>query len=147
VQASPSIDSCRDLLLGLPSFTALRRELARVTPDEARTWLDALYALRVHPDGLRVTELAELLRVDPSVASRKFAHLEDAQLAVRSRDPRDGRASVFQLTDDGTEWLDSNTDTYARHLTTLLHGWSSADVSRFAALLQRLGTTLDEGTR
>ncbi len=145
MHATPSIESCRTLLNGMPSLSALRRELARVTPDEARTWLDALYVLCAHDDGLRVSELAELIRVDPSVASRKLAHVEHAGLAQRDRDPRDGRAFVFHPTDAGRDWLESTTHAYAIHLASLLPGWSSDDVTQLAELLQRLGATLEEG--
>ena len=143
VHVSPSVESCGELLRGMPALTAVRRELGRVTPDDARTWLDALYAICRQPGGMRVGTLAEALRVDPSVASRKAAHLEAAGLAAREPDPADGRAYRLHPTPAGSAWLDRTIDTYAEHLAGLLTDWSDADVVRLATLLQRLESTLE----
>ncbi|MCB0879266.1 MAG: winged helix-turn-helix transcriptional regulator [Thermoleophilia bacterium] len=146
MHANPGVDACAELLMGVPALSSLRRELHRVTPEDASTWLDALYVLCRHDGGMRVGQLAETLRVDPSVASRKFTQLESAGLAEREVDPEDRRASLLQPTAAGREWLQRTIDMYAEHLSHVLDGWSDDDVRELAGLLQRLGTTLETPT-
>src|SRR4051812_37357119 len=59
-----------------------------------------LFPLR-HLGPLRVTDLAEVKKADPSTVSRQVAQLVKAGLARREADPEDGRASRVAVTDTG----------------------------------------------
>jgi DNA-binding MarR family transcriptional regulator len=52
---------------------------------------------------VRVSEVAELEGVNPTMLSRILGKLEDAGLVRRSPDPADGRVSLVEVTDDGAQ--------------------------------------------
>jgi len=129
----------------MPAFTALRRTLYSAAPSDARGVLGALFVVARH-DGLRPTQLAEMLHVDLSVASRTIAQLEQRGHLERHRDPQDGRAQLVHATEDGRAWLQELTTTFAEHLRHQLPGWSDAELTDFAAALARLGSSLERST-
>ncbi len=70
---------------------------------------------------LRLSELARLLGIEKSTASRKVKQLRSAGLLVRDPDERDGRASFLRLSGEGRRVLDTLRS--GRH--ALLQSWSS----------------------
>src|SRR6478736_462965 len=89
-------DAIRDLSL-------MRRNLEReLTCDASIASLSVLSALERNGP-LHVSEIAALVDVDLSVASRHTSALERRGLAVRRPSPRDGRAHVVSLTGAGAE--------------------------------------------
>jgi DNA-binding MarR family transcriptional regulator len=50
---------------------------------------------------LRLSELADIEGVNPTMLSRIVGKLEDAGLLVRRPDPADGRAALVELTESG----------------------------------------------
>lgn len=95
---------------------------------------------------VRATELATLLGVDASTASRTSASLVDLGLVERSADPEDGRASLLRPTALGRETC--ATVRRGRHglLEELLATWSPHDRATFADLLVRFTTDLTAST-
>lgn len=67
-----------------------------ITPGQAR----ALGVLRRH-GGMRLSDLAEHLRIAPRSATEVIDALQDRGLAQRSPDPADRRATLVTLTDEG----------------------------------------------
>lgn len=126
----------------MPALAALKRTFRLQTPPESRAWLPVLAALSRFPEGLRLSQLAEELHVDVSVASRQFARLERAGFAQRTQDPSDGRAQLLLPTDDGRAWLGSARDAFADRLSTLLEGWDDEHVLHLASELDRLASTI-----
>ncbi len=50
---------------------------------------------------LRISELADVEGINPTMLSRIVAKLEDAGLLHRRSDPADGRAALVEITDEG----------------------------------------------
>jgi DNA-binding MarR family transcriptional regulator len=50
---------------------------------------------------LRISELADVEGINPTMLSRIVAKLEDAGLLHRRPDPGDGRAALVEITDEG----------------------------------------------
>ncbi|HEY1623861.1 MAG TPA: MarR family transcriptional regulator, partial [Streptosporangiaceae bacterium] len=118
--------------------TRLRDHLrARAGVDLDQAGLAALYALHTSQSSLRLTELAEQLRVDAPAVTRKAQQLERAGLVSRTRDEKDARATRLQLTDSGRRTLTRYLDGRRAWLATLLADWPEAERSEFARLLDR----------
>ena len=92
----------RDLASILASrriHASLHPELgSKLTPSKLR----ALELLAQH-DGLRVGELADRVGVDDTTATRLVDRLEDQGLAQRHSEEADRRATLVELTDEGSE--------------------------------------------
>jgi DNA-binding MarR family transcriptional regulator len=86
---------------------------------------------------LRVTALAERLGVDSPTVTRKVQQLERLGLVERTDDPEDRRAHRIGLTAGGRRAVARLMEARREWLDTLLAGWSTSDVDRFAALLGR----------
>jgi len=91
----------------------------------------------------RCSALAAQAGVDISVASRQLTTLERAGYVVRRPDPNDGRASLLNLTDAGTEALASARSLRADWALGALAGWDEPDARLLSDLLDRLVTDLE----
>jgi DNA-binding MarR family transcriptional regulator len=95
-------------------------------------------------DPPRVTALAERLNVDTPTVTRKLQQLERLGLVVRSDDPGDKRAHRIRLTPRGRSTLARLVTARRAWLDQLLDGWSEADRTTFAGLLERFTARLAE---
>jgi DNA-binding MarR family transcriptional regulator len=142
-QASPSRESCRALLRALPAFGAFKRAVYADAPPESRGWLGAMGVVARHPDGLRPSNVAEILHVDLSVASRALTQLEERGFVRREPDPDDGRATRVHATVEGSAWIADFAEQYAIRMQDYLADWSDDDVATLTGLLDRFGATLE----
>jgi DNA-binding MarR family transcriptional regulator len=108
---------------------------ARVDADQAG--LAVLYVLHVEGASLRLTDLAEQLRVDAPAVTRKAQQLERAGLVSRTRDQEDARATRLQLTAQGRRTISRFLVARRAWLTRLLAGWPAAEQIEFARLLRQ----------
>lgn len=69
--------------------------------------------------GCTTSRIAELLGVDKSTASKKIDSLVSKGMAVRVRDPEDGRVQRLELSDDWRRMYDENDAPYDRALERL----------------------------
>ena len=100
--------------------------------------------LPLERDGdLRCSTLAALAGIDASVASRQLAALEGAGYLLRRPDPRDGRATLFHLTERGADALATSRALRSEWAQTALGDWDEDDAQRLTALLERLLGDLD----
>ena len=101
-----------------------------------------LFPLRLQGP-MRVTDLAEVKRADPSTISRQVAQLVKAGLARREADPADGRASRLAVTDAGMAACDQLYQ--ARHalLTKALGDWPPERVIAFADLFAEFNSSVE----
>jgi DNA-binding MarR family transcriptional regulator len=87
------------ILAGRRLHASLHPELGtKLTPSKLR----ALELLAQH-DGLRVGELADRVGVDDTTATRLVDRLEELGLAGRTSEEGDRRATLVELTDEGSE--------------------------------------------
>ncbi len=91
---------------------------------------------------LRLSELAALLDVDISTASRQVSSLERDGLVRRVTDASDRRAADITPTDPGRRALESLRAARQATLRDLLADWDPADVESIARLLTRLTDAL-----
>lgn len=86
----------------------------------------------------RLGDLADQLRVQPSVASRAVAALESSGYVVRVRDLDDARACRVRITEAGSSHLAEREDHALRELARFLGDWSPADADLALEILGRL---------
>jgi DNA-binding MarR family transcriptional regulator len=128
----------RALLDELRELGALRRDLQRrAALGGVAGGLLALSALdRLGP--ARVSQVADELQVDLSVASRQVAALHDAGYVTRIPDPQDGRSQSVKLTAAGRRALRKAQDRSVTVLDRATHDWTDAEVDALVCGLRRL---------
>jgi DNA-binding MarR family transcriptional regulator len=133
---SPHTTHGRALLDELRELGALRRDLQRRAGGVAGG-LMALSALdRLGP--ARVSQVADELQVDLSVASRQVAALHDAGYVTRIPDPQDGRSQNVKLTAAGRRTLRKAQDRSVAVLDRATHDWTDAEMDALVCGLRRL---------
>jgi DNA-binding MarR family transcriptional regulator len=91
----------------------------------------------------RVSELAEVMGLDASTASRHVRQLEDGGYLARTGDPDDRRASRVRLTRRGRAALDQAMRARAAVLDRAIAGWPDDDRAALTILMTRLADSLD----
>lgn len=86
----------------------------------------------------RLSQLAEELQVDLSVASRQVAGLHAAGYVKRIPDPRDGRSQNLELTGAGKRALRKAQERSAEVLDRATERWTEAEIESLVAGLERL---------
>jgi len=152
VQATPATSSRVRAELLLPTLMELKswvRRLGQHLHSEHRTATLATLALVERHGPARVSDLAEIARVDTSVVSRIAKVLEQSGLVERHSDPADGRAHRLEISADGRDVLGAGRREMADHMAARLSGWSDAELeelnSSLLRLLRDLGRTAAEG--
>jgi len=118
---------------------------ARVDIDQAG--LAVLYVLHVEGTSLRLTDLAERLRIDAPAVTRKAQQLERSGLVSRARDAEDGRASRLQLTPQGRRTINRFLAARRAWLTRLLAHWPLTEQTELARLLRQFNADVDRHLR
>jgi DNA-binding MarR family transcriptional regulator len=128
----------RALLDELRELGALRRDLQRrAALGGVAGGLVALAALdRLGP--ARVSQVADELQVDLSVASRQVAALHTAGYVTRVPDPQDGRSQKVKLTAPGKRALRKAQERSVEVLDRATRGWTDAEVDSLVSSLRRL---------
>jgi DNA-binding MarR family transcriptional regulator len=117
---------------------AVNREVQRrAVPEHAPAGLQAL-AVLARTDATRVSEVANRLRIDLSVASRQVAALETAGWVAREADPDDRRAQRVRVTRAGQTVLEDTRTRMADAYSQVLGSWSEQDVLALTTALERL---------
>jgi DNA-binding MarR family transcriptional regulator len=132
-------DTADELLEVLRSIVRASRT-ARLgpEPEDMPGWKAAVLGLLAQEGEQRLGQIAAHLEVDPSVASRHVAMLEELGLVTRRPDPVDGRAQLLAVTEPGLAALDCYRALRARWVAEALDGWDDAEVAHLAARLQQL---------
>ena len=91
----------------------------------------------------RMSELAEVLRVDPSTATRAVDRLVQAGLAERRRSEEDARVVLVVLTPLGRRRHDALVERRREAMGRILEDFDAADRDRLAELLERLIAGVD----
>ena len=117
--------------------------LNRARTEIDRAGVELLYVLYPQTTSLRLTELAELLRIDAPAVSRKAQQLERSGLVGRDADRSDGRATRLRLTDSGRAVVDRILAARRDWLTAVLADWSAADRAEFARMMRRFAGDID----
>jgi len=122
------------------AFWAVARRLRDASQETLAPWditpaqLRALRMLRRH-GVMRLSELSDRLRIAPRSATEVVDALESRGLAQRRPDPGDRRATLVEVTGDGSGVLDAVRGTEAERVFGRL---SPADRSHLARILRKI---------
>jgi DNA-binding MarR family transcriptional regulator len=92
----------------------------------------------------RVGQVAEILHIDISVASRHLSQLEAHGYVARSPDPADRRAQLIHVTAAGQRQLDEVWASMGDFFGAAIAGWSDTEIAYLTEQLQRLAAALDQ---
>lgn len=92
----------------------------------------------VRDTDLRLGDLAERLRVKPSVASRATATLEAEGLVERVTDPDDARACRIHLTESGRTQVRQREDNVVSLVANTFADWSPDEIEQSVRMMRRL---------
>jgi DNA-binding MarR family transcriptional regulator len=91
----------------------------------------------------RLGALATTFGLDPSTITRQVQALEEIELAHRTTDPSDRRASILDLTPAGREALEQTRSHRRARLRQAIADWSEQDREDFARLMAQFNLSLD----
>ncbi len=92
----------------------------------------------------RLGTLATAFGLDPSTITRQVKALEDAGLAARTPDTTDRRASILDLTEEGSNVLASTRLHRRTRLYEAMSDWSLEDRTEFGRLLEQFNASVDK---
>jgi DNA-binding MarR family transcriptional regulator len=133
-------NTAENLVRQLYGLGVVRREIGRHALAELGSQgFTALAVVHVHGP-IRVSDVAQHLAVDLSVASRQVKALIDAGYVRKQADQNDARATLLNVTDDGRRVLEESHRRMVHAFGRVLDDWSERDVAVLAAALERLRT-------
>ncbi len=97
-----------------------------------------LHAVDQAPRPPSIGEVAAILTIDPSTASRLVDQRVSDGLLERSPDPEDRRRAVVTLTPSGRALVEEVAASRQRMLAEVTDGWTTADRDQLELLLVRL---------
>jgi DNA-binding MarR family transcriptional regulator len=117
------------------------RRTAGAAPSSPNRLDRAAYTLLTRLDECpttRLTELAALVEIDLSTASRQVRGLLDRGFVSRVEDPSDQRAARLELTEAGREVLCASRALRVERIASRLANWGQRDLEELARLLTQL---------
>jgi DNA-binding MarR family transcriptional regulator len=136
--------SSEALLRSVSAFSrALREAALGLTRDLgcSRGALSIVRILEAHGT-VQVGDIAHLMRVDLSVASRQVSQLVDEGLVERAVDDDDRRVRTIRLSPAGRRLALDLRVHLTSHIDELFTDWSDADVTAASDVLDRLAATI-----
>jgi DNA-binding MarR family transcriptional regulator len=127
-----------DLVRSLYRLGLVQREIARHALAELGSQGFTALAVLHRRGPLRVSDVARLLSIDLSVASRQVAALAASGHVRREPDPEDRRSQRITITDGGTRVLGESHRRMVEAFEGALAGWPEDDVVALSAGLDRL---------
>lgn len=106
---------------------------------------DYLYALLEPPQGMRLTELAECMKVSKASASAMVSKLEKRGYIQRISCPEDGRATLLQATEKGAALEKEEMDIYAQTTQQMAASLTPEEQQQFEHLLHKACGSLKTG--
>jgi DNA-binding MarR family transcriptional regulator len=113
-------------------------------PHLEQAQLDALEILASEPNGWRMSEFADALRVDPSTATRAISRLERHGLAERISGEDDKRVVTARATTSGHRMVRDVGRLRAIGMQRLVEPFDPDERERFAEYLERFVKSIDD---
>ena len=127
------------------SGAALRSHLLGPNgPALEQAQLDGLEILASDPEGWRMSDFADAMRVDPSTATRTVNRLERLGLAERVTDQQDRRVVVARATTTGRRMISRVTRLRAIGMERLLEPFDESEREQFAEHLERFVESINQ---
>ena len=117
----------------------LRREFDSTLPR-----FDVMSVLARFPEGKKMSEISDLLRVSNGNVTGIVDKLSEEDLAQRVAVPGDRRAAKVKLTEKGIAAFAEHADTHEGWIDEMLGGLNAEDVDGMATRLERLIETLED---
>ncbi len=130
-------DTIESLVREVYELASVRRDMWRRAGFEQAQTIAALNSVRRNGP-VRVSDVAEDLHVDISVASRHLAALEERGHVERTTDPADGRSRLLAVTAAGLDTLAEAHDRMVGVFVSTVAGWDDHEIAELAAGLHRL---------
>jgi DNA-binding MarR family transcriptional regulator len=92
----------------------------------------------------RLGALAQSFGLDPSTITRQVQSLEQSGWVARRPDPADRRASLLDVTPEGSAVLVETRERRRTWLRDALQDWPERDRDEFGRLLERFNTCIDQ---
>lgn len=147
---SPSKDRLR-LWLKLLKVSRLIEDDVRRRLRREHDWtlprFDVMSALARAPEGLKMSEISNLLKVSNGNITGIVDRLTGEGLALRVAVPGDRRAQKVRLTGKGRTLFARHSARHEAWIDEILGGLDADDVGGMIARLDRLNRTLNEGNR
>lgn len=144
---APAQDDLATIEQSLRALVRWSRKHSSVLAHELHQGLD-LTALAIlsfvveHPNS-RMSEIADLLRLDPSNASRQIALLERIGLLERTPDPTDRRSALLAPTPRGGQVLRTASSDSRAFMEKVFADWPDDELATLATLLARVVASVD----
>ncbi|MAT05652.1 MAG: hypothetical protein CL424_11485 [Acidimicrobiaceae bacterium] len=110
--------------------------------EQAQT--DALEIIVAHRDGIRMSDFADAMHVDPSTATRAVDRLERLGLAERRQIDDDRRYVQATATQQGIETVRRIRRLRSLAMRRLLEPFDEVELEEFASYLERFVASIDE---
>lgn len=123
---------------GLGRISRERARTGEVTPQQAET-----LQLISEKGAVSTSQLAVILGIDPSTASRNLAGLEKAGLVQRKKGTEDGRQTDIRLTPKGKRAADSATQGATQAFCSLLDRLPRNERQRVTDALELVALAID----
>lgn len=134
----------RELRRGATGAVLRTHLLGADGPPLEQAQLDALEILASETAGLRMSEFAEALRVDPSTATRAINRLERHGLAERSAEETDKRVVTARATPTGRRMATRVSKLRAIGMQRLVAPFEPEERELFAEYLERFVGSIDD---
>lgn len=131
----------------LKASTLIEEQIRRRLREEYRSTLprfDVMSALARSKDGLKMSQISELLRVSNGNVTGIVDRLTDEGLALRVAVPGDRRASLVRLTPKGRAAFAEQATAHEGWIDAMLDGLNADDVDGMIRRLDQLNETLEE---
>jgi DNA-binding MarR family transcriptional regulator len=134
----------RELRRGAAGATLRSRLLGPDGPHLEQAQMDALEIVAAEPDGIRMSDFADAMHVDPSTATRAIDRLQRLGLAERRQVDDDRRFVQARVTADGLAMVRRIRRLRALGMERLLEPFDEVEREEFARYLERFVASIDE---
>jgi DNA-binding MarR family transcriptional regulator len=130
-----------DLVRVMKLFGSMRGHVPRLHPGAEPAAYPILFNLVREPR--RVSGLADCVHSDISTVSRQVTALVGHGLAEKVPDPLDGRASMVQLTAEGSALVERLRAGRGEWFREMLHDWEPEEAKAFIGHLERFAVSVE----
>ena len=134
----------RELRRGAAGATLRSRLLGPDGPHLEQAQRDALEIVAAEPDGIRMSDFADAMHVDPSTATRAIDRLQRLGLAERRQVDADRRFVQARVTSDGLAMVRRIRRLRALGMERLLEPFDDGEREEFARYLERFVASIDD---
>jgi len=122
----------------LRAVGVVKRTIVRNLPHDCAVGPTAVLSTLRRHGPMRLSRLADLLWIDPSVTSRHVSHAVERGWVERTPDPADGRSSILSLTPSGLGMLEQISTRTAQLLADRMTDWDDQEIDQLTGLMARL---------